>query len=350
MSERKLWLLGNDSADAPESVSRRALLSSSLCLPLAWTVAGCGQVRKTTFYGADMHPADYPTVRGFARFGELLEQRTNGRLKLKIFAGGQLGGERDTLEITSFGGIDVNRVALGALNSIEPLTLIPALPFVFDDEAHMRRAMDGEPGRVLLDSLARHDLIGLAFYESGARSFYNTKRPIYRPEDLKGLKLRVQNSDLYVALVRALGADATPMDLGEVYQGLAQGVVDGAENNWPSYQSGRHYEVAPFYSLTNHVIAPEVLVMAKKSWDDLSPADREIVRSSARDSVPFMRQVWDARVAKARSELTAGGVKVNAVDTGPFRETVKQAWNSFVVTDEQRALLNSILAMGGGNA
>lgn len=334
----------------PPGVSRRGLLAGAITLPILSGLTGCGPTLKTTFYGADMHPADYPTVKGFARFGELLEQRTNGRLKLKMFAGGQLGGERDTLEITSFGGIDFNRVALGALNAIEPLTIVPALPFLFDDEAHMRRALDGEPGRQILASLTRHDLIGLAFYDSGARSFYNTKRPIERLEDLNGLKLRVQNSDLYVAMIRALGGDATPMDLGEVYQGLAQGVVDGAENNWPSYQSGRHYEVAPFYSLTNHVIAPEVLVMARKSWNDLVPADREIVLASARDSVPFMRQLWDARVADARRKLIADGVKVNEVATAPFRQRVKQVWEAFVVTDEQRALLRSILAMGGGNA
>lgn len=337
-------------AGATAAVSRRRVLAAGLALPLMSGLAGCGPTLKTTFYGADMHPSDYPTVRGFVRFGELLEARTNGRLKLKMFAGGQLGGERDTLEITSFGGIDFNRVALGALNSIEPLTIVPALPFLFEDEAHMRRAMDGEPGRRILASLARHDLIGLAFFDSGARSFYNTKRPIERPEDLKGLKLRVQNSDLYVALIRALGADATPMDLGEVYQGLAQGVVDGAENNWPSYQSGRHYEVAPYYSLTNHVIAPEVLVMARASWDDLTPADRAIVLASARDSVPFMRQLWDARVAEARRKLLADGVKLNEVATGPFREQVKPVWESFVVSDDQRALLKSILEMGGGNA
>jgi tripartite ATP-independent transporter DctP family solute receptor len=260
------------------------------------------------------------------------------------------GAERDTLEITSFGGIDFNRIALAPLNSIEPLTIVPALPFLFEDEAHMRRALDGEPGRQVLASLSRHGLIGLAFYDSGARSFYNTKRPIERPEDMRGLKLRVQNSDLYVALIRALGADATPMDLGEVYQALAQGVVDGAENNWPSYQSGRHYEVAPFYSLTNHVIAPEVLLMAKESWDDLTSADQEIVLASARDSVPYMRQLWDARVNAAREALIADGVRLNQVETGPFRERMRPVWDSFVVTAEQRSLMESILAMGGGNA
>ena len=145
-----------------------------------------------------------------------------------MFAGGQLGSERDTLEITSFGGLDLNRVNLAPLNAIEPLTLVPALPFLFRSSEHMRRALDGAVGDRILASLEPHGLIGLAFYDSGARSFYNTKRPIRRPSDMVGLKLRVMNSDLYVAMVRALGADATPMSLGEVYQALASGVVDGA--------------------------------------------------------------------------------------------------------------------------
>jgi TRAP-type C4-dicarboxylate transport system substrate-binding protein len=214
----------------------------------------------------------------------------------------------------------------------------------------MRRALDGAPGRQVLASLEKHDLVGLCFYDSGARSFYNTRRPIERPEDMNGLKIRVQNSDLYVAMVRALGADATPMDLGEVYQGLVQGVVDGAENNWPSYQSGRHYEVAPYYSLTEHVMAPEVLLMSKTSWDGLSPADREIVLQSARDSVPFMRDLWDARVAEARAALIAEGVKVNAIDPRPFRERMLPVWEQFVRTPEERALVDAIAALGGGNA
>lgn len=330
--------------------SRRRVLAGGLAAAAGAVLTGCGPSLRTTFYGADMHPAEYPTVRGFARFGELLEQRTGGRLKLNILAGGQLGAERDTLEITVFGGIDFNRVALAPLNSIEPLTIVPALPFLFEDDAHARRAMDGEPGRKVLASLARHGLIGLAFYDSGARAFYNTKRPIETPDDMRGLKLRVQNSDLYVALVRALGADATPMDLGEVYQGLAQGVVDGAENNWPSYQSTRHFEVAPFYSLTRHVIAPEVLVMAKESWDNLTAADQDIVMASARESVPYMRALWDARVAAAREQLLAAGVRVNDVDTAPFRRRMAPVWNSFVESDEQRALLKDILALGGGYA
>lgn len=327
-------------------LSRRQLVFGGLAL----AVAGCGNARETTLLGTDTHPADYPTVRAFRYFGDLVEQRTGGRLKLKLLPGGQLGAERDTLEITSFGGLDLNRVNLAPLNSIEPLTIVPSLPFLFEDESHMRRALDGEPGRRVLASLEKHDMVGLCFYDSGARSFYNVRGPIRTPDDMRGLKIRVQNSDLFVALVRALGANATPMDLGEVYQGLVQGVVDGAENNWPSYQSGGHFEVAPYYSLTKHVMAPEVLLMSKTTWESLSPADREIVLASARDSVPYMRRLWDARVADARTAVLSAGVQVNEVDLAPFRERMQPVWETFVTSQEQRELVAMILAMARGNA
>ena len=328
------------------ALSRRTFVAGGLALGLA----GCGRRSRETLFGTDTHAADYPTVRAFRYFGDLIEQRSGGRLTLKLFPGGQLGAERDTLEITSFGGLDFNRVNLAPLNSIEPLTIVPSLPFLFDSEAHMRRALDGEPGRRVLASVTRHDLIGLCFFDSGARSFYNVRRPIQRPEDMNGLKIRVQNSDLYVAMIRALGADATPMDLGEVYQGLAQGVVDGAENNWPSYQTGRHYEVAPYYSLTEHVMAPEILLMSKTSWDDLEQRDREIVMESARDSVPYLRRLWDAQVAEARAALLAQDVRANEVEREPFRRRMLPVWDTFVTSPEQRALVAMIDAMGDRDA
>ena len=330
-------------------LSRRGFIGAAAAAG-ALALSGCGRESRSVLFGTDTHPADYPTVQAFRRFGDLIEQRSGGRLVLKLFPGGQLGAERDTLEITSFGGLDFNRVNLAPLNSIEPLTTIPSLPFLFEDEAHMRRALDGAVGRQVLAALAKHDMIGLAFYDSGARSFYNTKRPIHVPDDMRGMKIRVQNSDLFVSMIRALGADATPMDLGEVYQALVQGVVDGAENNWPSYQSGRHYEVAPYYSLTEHVMAPEVLLMSREAWDDLAPADREIVMESARDSVPYMRRLWDARVAAARTALIGEGVKVNEVDPAPFRERMLPVWRQFVKTPEEKALVDAILAMGGAGA
>ncbi|RIV85815.1 TRAP transporter substrate-binding protein [Aurantiacibacter zhengii] len=296
----------------------------------------------------DTHPVGYPTVEGVRRFGELLRQRTDGRLDLNIYAGGQLGNERDTLEITTFGGIDFNRVNLAPLNSIEPLTVVAALPFIFESTAHMRAVVDGPIGDAILASLEPHGLIGLCFYDSGARSFYNTRGPIRTPEDMRGLKLRVPGSDLYIDMVRSLGADAVPMPLDEVYQSLAQGVIDGAENNWPSFESGRHYEVARYYSLTRHLLAPEVFVMSKVTWDGLPPEDRTVVMQAARDSVPYMRELWDTRVEQSRETVLASGVEVNEVDPAPFAEAMTGMWQASLTTDAQRTLVDRILAMRTG--
>lgn len=266
---------------------------------------------------------------------------------LKTFAGGQLGEEKDTLEITIFGGLDFNRVNIAPLNSIVPETQVTGLPFMFRSTVHMRAAMDGAPGRRILEALEPHGLIGLAFYDSGARSFYTTKRHINTPDDLKGLKIRVQNSDLYVSMVEALGGDAAPMAYGEVYQGLLQGVVDGAENNWPSYESSRHFEPAPFYSLTRHVMAPEVLVMSAKRWARLSAYDQALIRSCADDSVPFMRQRWDERVEKSRKAVLDAGVTVVEPDPAPFQARVQPVWDRYLRTDVMRQLADDIQAIGG---
>jgi tripartite ATP-independent transporter DctP family solute receptor len=277
----------------------------------------------------------------------LLEERSGGRLRTKLFPGGVLGEERDTLEITIFGGLDFNRVNLGPLNSIAKETLVPTLPFMFRSIAHMRNSMDGAPGDAILKSLEPHGLVGLCFYDSGARSFYTTDRLIERPEDLAGLKIRVQSSDIFVSLVEALGGDATPMAYGEVYQGLLQGVIDGAENNWPSYESTRHFEAAKYYSLTRHVMAPEVLLMSAKRWAKLSSEDQALIRQCARDSVPLMRDIWDARVAQSRAIVMEAGVQLIEPDIAPFQERVRPVWDRYLDTPELRALASGIEAVEG---
>lgn len=322
-------------------LNRRIMLAGTVAL-----AAGCGRRDARPFYSNDTHPEEYPTVQAVKEMARLLRERTESRLDVKIFAGGQLGSERDTLEITTFGGLDMNRVNLAPLNSIEPLTAIPSLPFLFRSTDHMRRSLDGAPGERILSSLEPHGLIGLCYYDSGERSFYNTRRPILTPDDMQGMKIRVQNSDLYVAMIKALGADATPMSLGEVYQSLVQGVIDGAENNWPSYESGRHFEAAPYYSLTRHVMAPEVLVMSASRWRKLSEEDRVIVKTAAKDSVPYMRALWDKRVDDARARLLAAGVEANEVsDLQLFIDRMRPVWERFVVTDEQKQLVQQIEEM-----
>lgn len=321
--------------------TRRAVLVAG-----AAVLGGCGAGGGRALTSADTHPTEYPTVQAVMEMARLLRERTDGRMDIKVYAGGQLGAERDTLEITSFGGLDMNRVFMSPLNSIEPDTIIPSLPFLFRSTDHMRRALDGAPGRAILDRLERHGLIGLCYYDSGERSFYNTRRPIYTPADMKGLKIRTPNSDMTIALINATGANATPMDLGEVYQSLVQGVIDGAENNWPSYESGRHFEAAPYFSLTRHTMTPEVLLMSRARWDKLSSADRDLVMACARESVPVMRRLWDVRVESSRQKLLAAGVKENEVtDREAFVKAMKPVYDQFVVTPFQKKIVSDIEAM-----
>lgn len=316
-----------------------ALGAGSLMLP------SCKPILSGKLTSTDTHVSGYPTVVAVEHFGKLLEERTNGKLALEMYAGGQLGSELDTLEITIFGGLDFNRVNMAPLNTIEPTTIVPSLPFLFESTEHMRTSMDGPIGDEILASLEQHGLIGLCFFDSGARSFYNTRGPITKPEDMKGLKIRVPGSDLYVAMVKSLGADATPMPMAEVYQSLTQGVIDGAENNWPSFESGRHFEAAPFISLTQHLLTPEVFVMSKISWDKLNKNEQEILRKSAKEAVVFMRGLWDAQVEKSRKLVLDAGIKMNEVDPAPFTAAMKNVWDSFITNDKQRRLVDGILAL-----
>jgi len=331
------------SADAVRPSRRHVLAAGAAVAGLS----ACGMRAGREFLSTDTHPEEYPTVQAVKEMGRLLSARTDGRLGIKIYAGGQLGSEQDTLEITVFGGLDMNRVNLAPLNSIEPLTTIPALPFLFKSNEHMRRALDGPIGDEILASLEPHGLIGLCFYDSGDRNFYNTRRPIRTPEDMRGLKIRVPSSDLYVSMIRALGADATPMSIAEVYQALVQGVIDGAENNWPSYESGRHFEAAKYYSLTQHVIAPEVLVMSKSRWDKLDEADRALVRQTAKASVPYMRTLWDQRVEDSRARLIAAGIEINEIeDKAAFAAAMRPVWDRYIVSEKAQRLVSEIEAMG----
>lgn len=273
----------------------------------------------------------------------ILDRRTSGEMRLRIYAGGQLGAEKDTLEITVFGGLDINRINIAPITSIVPQALVLALPFLFRSTAHLRATLDGAPGRRILDAMAPHGLTGLCYYDSGARSFYNTKRPVHTPEDLAGLKIRVQNSDIYVSMVQALGANPTPIPYGEVYQALVQGVVDGAENNWPSYESSRHFEVARHYSLTRHVLAPEVLVASTRSWEKMNAEQRDILGSSALETVGYMRGLWDQRVAVSRQRVLDSGIEVvEAVDHAAFEQRMLPVWDRFLTTPELRNIAADI--------
>lgn len=319
----------------------RALLAAGA---LALSV-GFAHAQTVTLRSADTHPDGYPTVEAVKYMGQLVEQRTNGRYKIQIFPASTLGQEKDTIEQTRFGVIDMNRINMAPLNNLIPETTVPGLPFVFRSVDHMRKVMDGPIGDEILAAFVPYDMVGLAFYDSGARSFYNSKRPVTKIEDLKGLKIRVQQSDMFIDLVTALGANATPMPFGEVFSSLQTGVIDGAENNWPSYESTRHFEVAKNYSKTEHSMTPEVLVISKRSWDKMTPQDQAIFRAAAKESVAKMRELWEAREKSAEAAVKAKGVVVTEVDKKPFIDAMKPVYDKYVKDAKLKDLLARIQAV-----
>ncbi len=324
-------------------ISRRMFKGVALAALMSLGAGAAAQAQ--TLRSTDIHPDGYPTVEAVKFMGKLLEQRSNGRIKINVFHSAQLGQEKDTIEQTRFGVIDMNRINMAPFNNLIPATNVPSLPFIFRSVDHMRKVMDGPIGDSILKEFEKHDLVGLAFYDSGARSFYNSKRPITKPDDMKGLKIRVQQSDMFISLVSALGANATPMNFGEVYSGLQTGLIDGAENNWPSYESTKHFEVSKFYSMTEHSLSPEVLVMSKKSFDKLSKEDQALVKAAAKESVAEMRKLWDAREKASEAKVKAGGAVVNSVEKQPFIDAMKPVYEKFVKDQALKDLVAKIQAV-----
>jgi len=303
------------------------------------------QATARDFRSADVHAKDFPTNQAVMYMGEQLSKATNGKDKIKIFGDSALGSEKDTVEQVKIGAIDMVRVSSASFHGIVPESLIPSLPFLFRDIGHFRKTMYGPEGDKILAAFDKAGFVGLAFYESGARSMY-AKKPIKSVADMKGLKVRVQPSDLMVGMVSAMGASATPMPFAEVYTGLKTGLIDAAENNVPSYDETKHYESAPFYSETMHVMTPEVLVFSKKVWDTLTPEEQAAIRKAAKESVPFYVKLWEAREKDARAAVIKGGAKfVEAaqIDKKSFVDVEKPVWDKFASTPELKALLQEIV-------
>jgi len=295
------------------------------------------------FRSADVHNSDdYPTVAAVKHMSELLEKRSNGKYKIKVFNKSALGSEKETLDQVKIGALEMNRVNISALNSICPKTLVPTMPFLFDSIAHMRKSLDGPIGEEILKGCEHEGLVGLAFYDSGARSIY-AKKPVKTLADAKGLKIRVQQSDLWVALVSAMGANATPMPAGEVFTALKTGLIDAAENNIPSYDGFKHYEAVKFYSRTEHSMAPEMLVMSKAVYDKLPKADQELFRATAKESVAFQRKKWDEQEAKSLEVVTKGGAQIVAdVDKASFRSAMTPVYTKFISTPDLQRLVKAV--------
>jgi tripartite ATP-independent transporter DctP family solute receptor len=312
-------------------------------------VAGCVALAAPSqardFRSADVHPADYPTVEAVKHMGEQLAGQSGGELGVKVYPNGALGNERDTIEQLKIGGLDMMRINVAPLNNVVPETIVPALPFLFRSEEHMHAVLDGPVGDEILAAMEAQGMVGLAFYDSGARSMYTANKPVKTLADLHGMKIRVQQSDLFVATIEALGANPTPMPYGEVYTALKTGIVDAAENNLPSYESSRHFEAAKYYTLTEHSMAPEVLVFSKVIWDTLSEEEQAQVRKAAKDSVPYMRGLWDQREAKARETVEAAGSEIIPLeDRQAWVDAMQPVYAKFANTPELQSLVQKVQA------
>jgi tripartite ATP-independent transporter DctP family solute receptor len=302
---------------------------------------------QTVLRSSDTHPDGYPTVEAVKYFGELVAERTQGRYSVEVYHSAQLGQEADTIEQVRSGVIDLNRVSMAPWNSLVPLTLIPSLPYLFRSPEHARNVMSGPIGDEIAAGFEEHGVVLLTYYDGGARSFYNSKKPISSVADLAGLKFRVIQSDVFVDMVAALGASATPMPYGEVYSAIETGVIDGAENNFPSYESAKHFEVAKNYSLDEHTIVPEVFVMSKAAWDKLTPEDQEIFKRAARESMEKQWELWDARVAQSRKLVEDGGSQITTPEKQPFIDAMAPVYDKYVNTPELKDLVQRIQATEG---
>jgi tripartite ATP-independent transporter DctP family solute receptor len=272
-----------------------------------------------------VHPLGYPTVEALVRMGNKLEKATNGRLTFKMFPAMQLGGEKEMIEQAQVGALQIARISVGPMGPIVDELNVFNLPFVFRDENHMRKVIDGPIGQELLDKVTadpRSKLVVLGWMDAGTRNVY-AKKPVTKPADLKGQKIRMMGNPIFVETMNAMGGNGISMGFSELFSALQTGVVDGAENNPPTLVTHKHYEVAKVYSLTGHLIIPEIFVFSKVSWDKLGKADQDLIRKFSREAQMEQRGLWDKMVQESEAKLKAAGVQFVQVDKKAFYDATK---------------------------
>lgn len=284
----------------------------------------------------------HPVHQAMVRMAERLDELSTGRLRLEIYPSEQLGSERECLELLQIGSLGMTKVSTSVLETFAPTFRLLGLPYLFRDRDHRDRVLDGDVGRRLLLAAEPQRLRGLAFYDAGSRSFYTRKQAIRRPEDLRGLKIRTQESPSAMAMVKALGGSPTPLAWGELYTALQQGVVDGAENNPPSYHLSRHFEVAPFLSLDEHTSVPDVLLISTSVWQRLTSEQRGWLQQAADASARFQREAWRAAEAEALATVRAAGVEVIEPDKTAFAALAAPLRDALRADPEVKLLLMEI--------
>lgn len=297
---------------------------------MALTVAFSSPSEALEIKSSDVHAMGYPTTDAIQFMGEWLSEQTDGELEVTIYHSMQLGGEKEALEQVQLGALEMTRVSVGVVGPIVDDFNAFNLPYVFRSIDHMHHVVDGEIGQELLAGLEAGELIGLGFMDAGARSFYNKERPIRTPEDLEGLKIRVMQNPIFIDMMDAMGGSGIPIAFNELYTAMQTGVVDGAENNPPSYSTQKHYEQAGYYSLTEHLIVPEIFVFSKRVWDTLSEEHQNLIREASILVTQKERELWQAMETKAMEELEGLGVQINDdVDKAAFIEATAPVREKF---------------------
>lgn len=320
-------------------------LTKSLVGAVAVTLLGTAAFAED-WRGWNIHVDGYPNTVAMDKFAELLAEKTGGEITLQMFHGGTLGSQPDAVEQVRLGGLEIGNFNLGPIGPIAPAANVVSLPFVFKDVAHMFRVLDSDAGAAIAAGMAEKGLQPLAWYDAGARSFYNGEKAINTPADVTGMKVRVMNNDLFTGMIAELGGNPSPMAFAEVYQALKTGVVDGAENNWPSYESTGHFEVAGYYSLSQHLIIPECICINAGTFNALSDEMKTAVLAAAQESALIQRDLWAEREAASRKAVEAAGVVVNEVaDKAPFQAAMTPVYEAYFETNpDLRELVELIQA------
>jgi len=272
---------------------------------------------------------DHPVHKGMVRFTELLAKKSNSRINAKVYHGNQLGSDRECVELLQIGSLAITKVPTAVLENFHPNFKVLSLPYIFRSDEHKRKTLSGPIGRELLKGLESYGMVGLCYYESGNRSFYSKSKLINTPNDIKGLKVRVMNSQSSIKMVSAFDGMATPISFGELYAALQQGVVDIAENNIPSYVSNKHYEICKFYSFNEHLAIPDVLVMSKIIWESFNKEEQKWILEAAQESTVYQEEQWDISIKESIKMLEKEGVKIAYPDKKTFIERTQKLRDEF---------------------
>lgn len=317
-----------------------------LAIVLLFAVTSCRNESNTKVirlaHGLD---TGHPVHKAMEFMAQRVAEKSSNSLKIQIYPSEQLGTERQAVELLQIGSLGMTKVSSGVLENFAPGMRVFGVPFLFDDAAHSYEVLDGSIGKQLLAESEQYWLKGIAFYDAGARSFYTKEKPVDTPEDLEGLKIRVMESETAMNMVRSLGGSPTPISWGELYTALQQGIVDGAENNPPSFYLSHHYEVCKYYIIDEHTMLPDVLIMSTVVWNDLTEEQQGWLMEAAEESVTFQRKLWKEAEAHALEEVQKAGVQVIYPDKSPFRQEVETLTKQYMEEEAIRSYIEQIRSL-----